>query len=389
MQQYESLLSFCPGEPGQEIDWERIEASRLNSCFKQMADTPQDPVWHGEGDVLAHTKLVCKHLVSLEGFWKLEQCRRQELFVAGLLHDIGKNSTTRYEDGSLKSPRHGPVGAQLARVLLWQEFGMSGTTEAQRIRETICLLIRYHTAPINAMKRDDTELFLRRIAANGKLANDFTIEMLCLLSEADALGRVAYDVQDICDAVHLCAMQAKEAGCLCGPYAFPDAYTAYAYLAGRRVSPEYSLYDDCWGEITMLCGLPGTGKDTWIRRERPDMPVVSLDDIRCEKDVKPTDAQGVVIQAAKEQAKKYLRTHQPFIYNATNVSERTRSQWIALFEKYKAKVRIVFLETGWEEGLRRNAQRADAVPESVIGDMLSKLTLPEMREAYAIEWRTV
>ena len=49
----------------------------------------------------------------------------------------------------------------------------------------------------------------------------------------------------------------------------------------------------------------------------------------------------------------------------------------------------MFLETAWEENLRRNAGRRDAVPEDVIDGMLARLEPPERWEAQAVEWLCV
>lgn len=389
METINSLLSWCPADSEHSIDWQRIEASSLAPYFQKMAETPQQPEYHGEGDVWTHTKLVCQRLVELHDFWHLTECQRQALFIAALLHDIAKPQTTREQDGKIVAPRHGPIGAQMVRRLLWQEFDMAGSVEKQQMRETICQLIRYHTAPPNVMTRDDPELFLRKLAANGHQTPDFTIHMLCLLAEADVLGRIAYDTQELCDMVHLCAAQAEESGCLHGPYAFPNSYTEHAYLSGRNVQPDVPLYDDTWGEVMMLCALPGTGKDTWIARNCAGMPVLSLDDIRRSRGVKPTDDQGRIIQEGKQRAKELLASHQPFVFNGTNVTDMMRGKWAQLFEQYHARVRMVYLETAWEENMRRNAARPYDVPESVIGGLLEKLTPPEQYEAQTVEWKTV
>lgn len=388
MEFFKPILSFCPDQPEEKIPWDKIEASILTPWFQKMAETPQQKEWHGEGNVMTHTRLVCERLVELEGFWKLNKPQRRELFTAALLHDIGKPQTTRLQDGKLLSPKHGPIGAQIARTLLWTQFNLAGTKEAQQMHETICLLIRYHTAPPNAMKKDDPELFLRRIAANGKLAPDFTLNMLCLLAEADTLGRIANDTQELCDMIRLCAEQAEESGCLNGAYAFPDAYTEHAFLSGRSIQPDVPLYDDTWGEVILLCGLPGTGKDTWIAANCRDLPMLSLDEIRRERSIKPTDDQGKVIQEGKRRVKKMLAARQPFVFNGTNVTDIMRGNWSSLFEAYHARVRIVFLETNWQENLRRNALRKNPVPENVIAGLLNKLTLPELLEAQNVEWKT-
>ena len=144
--------------------------------------------------------------------------------------------------------------------------------------------------------------------------------------------------------------------------------------------------------MVLLCGLPGTGKDTWIRENCPGMPVVSLDEIRREMKVSPAESQGPVAVEARERARAYLRARQPFVWNATSLTPELRRKSVELFEAYQASVRIVFLETGWEEGLRRNRERgkedpAKMVPEGRIEAMLERMTPPERFEAQQVEWR--
>lgn len=54
-----------------------------------------------------------------------------------------------------------------------------------------------------------------------------------------------------------------------------------------------------------------------------------------------------------------------------------RESLISLFETYRARVRIVYLETFWNNQLLRNNQREYAVPNDVVANMLGKLVLPE------------
>jgi hypothetical protein len=45
----------------------------------------------------------------------------------------------------------------------------------------------------------------------------------------------------------------------------------------------------------------------------PDLPMISLDDIRRINKIPPTAKQGKVANIAREQAKEYLRRQQPFV----------------------------------------------------------------------------
>ena len=114
--------------------------------------------------------------------------------------------------------------------------------------------------------------------------------------------------------------------------------------------------------------------------------MISLDDIRRTNKISPTAAQGKVANIAREQAKEYLRQHQPFVWNATNITAQMRESLISLFETYHAHVRVVYLETDWQTLLERNCLREDIVPQSAIENMMGKITLPEAFEARKVEW---
>jgi len=375
----------------QNVDWTGIEAT-LSSFAIPMSRTKQNPAFHNEGDVWTHTKMVCETLVKLKAFRSLTAERQQAVFLAALLHDIGKIPTTRWEDDKWTSPNHTLVGSQMARQFLWQELGLCGTREKQQLRETVCLLIRYHSFPPHAIDDPDGKRKLMAIAANGQMCPLFTIELLCVLCEADALGRGCLDEKDrmhMAEQVQLCREFAMESGCYAGPFSFPSAHTRYSYLGRKDIAPEVELYDDTWGEVILMSGLPGTGKDTWIQENCPDLPMISLDEIRREMKISPTENQSKVVEIARERARELLRKKQPFVWNATNVSPMIRAKQIKLFTQYHAATRIVYLETEWEEQLRRNTARADAVPEQTICHMMEDLVLPEAKEACRVEWHNV
>ena len=134
----------------------------------------------------------------------------------------------------------------------------------------------------------------------------------------------------------------------------------------------------------MMCALPGTGKDTWIRSNLPDVPMVSLDAIRAELGVSWEDGQGPVVARAFERAREHLRAHRSFVWNATCLTPDLRKRELQLFRDYGAYTEIVVLEVPWEEGLRRNRNRKAVVPEDVIDAMLGRFTPPSVREAHEV-----
>lgn len=133
--------------------------------------------------------------------------------------------------------------------------------------------------------------------------------------------------------------------------------------------------------VTLMSGSPGAGKDTWLRMNRPDLPVVSLDCIRTELEIEPTENQGEVIQAAREQCREHLRAGCDFAFNATNITRLTRQRWIGLFADYKARIEIVYIEPPLQTILEQNKKRENPVPESVILGLFKKLDPPSITES--------
>lgn len=384
----EKLLQIVPPVGSREIPWQQIE-SLFGDILEPMAQTPQNPRWHGEGNVWTHTKMVVQELCKLPGYQALDREKQQILFLAALFHDVGKPLCTRLEDGAWVSRGHGRVGASILREKLWLSMDICGTPQKQQLRETVCRLIQYHSTPPHAIDDPDGKRRLLKIAANGEQTPLFTIELLCLLSQADILGRISADQTQLLEKVELCRELAKEADCFDKPFAFASAYSRYAYLSGSNMLPQQPLYDPTWGEVIMLSGLPGVGKDTWIAENYPHLPVICLDDIRQEMDCAPTKNQAAVAEEAHRRAKELLRKKQSFIWNATDLSFVMRQKQLSLFTSYAASVKIVYLETDWQEQLRRNSSRSRQVPVEAIEKMLQKLEPPQIPEARAVIWQCV
>lgn len=354
-----------------------------------MRQTPQPKQWHGEGDVLTHTRMMIHALDEIPEVESLSIDERKVLYAAAWLHDIGKIRQTREIAGQIESPGHSSVGSRMVREDLWRRYGLCGDKESMQLREAIALLVRYHSVPPHVIDSDDAALRLHRIAANSLLTPYFSVRLLCLLSRSDMMGRICSDREAMLDQIAMCEELAKEVGCFDRCFGFPSGYTMRSYLKGRGVWKNQMLYDDSWGTVYMMSGLPGTGKDTWIKSNLVDIPMVSLDEIRSQHKISPTENQGVVANLAKDQAKEYLRRHQPFVWNATNLTQSTRQPLVELFESYKARVHIVYLETDWQTLLERNSSREAMVPQPVMESMLGKLVLPEAHEAFKVDWIAV
>lgn len=367
------LDAFVPDGPDWRIDWEGLE--RIFPWTESLQDCPQDPLWHGEGDVWTHTRMVAEALVDLEEWRALEKTARRQLFLAALLHDIGKPACTETEpDGRITSRGHSRRGEAMARLWLWRA-GM-GPHE----REPLVALIRNHQLPFFLLEKDDARDEAIR------LSQDLRCDRLGLLAEADALGRIARDRVRLVDNCRLFREFCAEIGCLDAPWTFADNHSRFEWFRRPGRDPAYAAHDDTRVKVVLMSGLPAAGKDSWIAANLPDWPVISLDAIRAEFGVESGGKQGKVIAVARERAREFLRAEKNFIWNATNLSRRIRGGLIDLFADYGARVRIVYLEATAGEQRRRNAARHDPVPEAALGRMLDNWVPPKINEAHQVEW---
>jgi predicted kinase len=177
---------------------------------------------------------------------------------------------------------------------------------------------------------------------------------------------------------------AEERGCFDRPYPFVNNHARFLFYRDQLSSLHYMPHEDYRCMVTLMSGLPGAGKDTWLARHRPGVPVVSLDAIRSELDVDTTDNQGAVIQSAREQCRELLRAGRDFAFNATNITRQMRGRWIELFADYNARVEIVYLEPPLRTILMHNQRRTNPVPEKVIEQLLERLEPPTITECHAL-----
>jgi predicted kinase len=184
--------------------------------------------------------------------------------------------------------------------------------------------------------------------------------------------------------LNLWRMVAEERGCFGTPYPFANGQARYLFFQGKLSSLHYVPREGHRCTVTLMSGLPGAGKDTWLSQNRPGLPVVALDAIRDELDVTAVDNQGEVIQLAREQSRVHLRAGRNFAFNATNVTRQMRRRWIQLFEDYGARIQIVYVEPPLQTILSQNRRRANPVPETVVLRLLEKLEPPTIAECHDV-----
>jgi predicted kinase len=367
------IIPPCPRPPDWRVDWEAL--NEAYPWVRGLAGCPQDLRHHAEGDVWVHLRMVCEAVAAMPGWRDLPDEERQVIFAAVLLHDVAKPECTRAEaDGRLSARGHSRRGAVVARGLLWRlgvPFG---------VREQVTALVRHHMAPFHLLDRPDP---LRLAVTVSQTAR---CDHLAVLAEADSRGRICQDQGRLLDNVALFVEYCREQGCLQGPRPFASDHARFLYFLHPGRYPDAPAHEDFRCDVVLMSGLPGSGKNHWVRANLPDWPVVALDDLRAELGVDPADAQGPVVARARELAREHLRQGRSFVWNATSLSRQLRGECVRLFADYNARVRIVYVEVSPERLFAQNRQRPAPVPEAVIEKLLDRWEVPDRTEAHRVDW---
>lgn len=351
------------------IDW----AEEQPWC-RAMAACVQDSEWHAEGNVWTHTKMVLGELTKLDEWPSLNPEDRAILNFTALLHDSAKPLSTEVdpETGRVRSPKHAVRGEHLARSIL-RDLGCDLLT-----REHIARLIRYHGRPAFLLEREEP---LNEVVRLSWLLNN---RLLYLFAIADTRGRDTDSMNRPEENLHYWKLLSEESNCFSQPYPFQTNHARYTYFRQRQPNLHYVPHESFTSHVTVMAGLPGSGKNTWLSQNKPLLPVVSLDDIRDELDVDPTDNQGRVAQLARERCRELLRAGTSFAFNATNTLKQTRGRWLDLFFDYGAHIEIVYLEPRIDEILKQNKSREKDVPEAVILKLANKCEPPTWLECHSL-----
>ncbi len=362
-------FNFCPNI-NETINWEAIE--QAFPWFLHLATADQDPFFHAEGNVMIHTKMVAEALINLPEWKTLATLDRQVLFYSALLHDIAKPACTLIKDGRIRSPGHAKKGAQMTRTMLYRE----GKTPFN-IRERLTALVRFHGLPLWFLEKSNPE------KATLKAALSCRLSLLSLLARADALGRICTDQKELLLKNELFQSFIHEKKCAETAYAFKRPLDRLTYFK-KENGLLYEPFDDTTSTVWFMCGIPGSGKDTYIQNHLKHLPVISLDAIRRRKGIKPGGNQGTVIQEAKEQARVFLRKKEDFVWNATNLTANQREMTLGLFYDYRAYIKCVYVEVPYALLLKRNKSREHPLPSAVLEKFISKFEVPNESEVHEV-----
>lgn len=145
--------------------------------LNNLIDCPQNPIWHPEGDVWVHTKMVLDNAVKLRYLvpeeWKLA------FMFGAMLHDVGKPITTTPD---LKSHGHDTAGIKISEDFLRR------ITNDKTLINKVTTIVGLHMRPGQLYNSQAKE------GAWKRLHNKCRLDVLGWQSMADSAGRTGRDV---------------------------------------------------------------------------------------------------------------------------------------------------------------------------------------------------
>ena len=142
--------------------------------------------------------------------------------------------------------------------------------------------------------------------------------------------------------------------------------------------------------LTIMCGLPRSGKSTWLRNNKGYSIVVCPDVVRKEIFGHQwfASAEGFVWAFAESMVKLLLLQEKDVVVDATALTMGSRSRWINLGERHGAHIRIVWVKTPLEDVLERNrlSPKNEQIPEDKLKMMSAVFREPgEFEEEAGLE----
>lgn len=352
----------------------------------KLEETPQDPKWHAEGNVAIHTAWVLSEVYQLLNAHPLSPQRRQALILGALLHDIGKPATTITcpETNRIKSPNHEQAGK------IYLVFRLLELNLDQSVYLEILELVGQHQKP--------KFLVIRNLAHQHyyKLMRDCDFMQLYYLEVADMKGRICDDLdlqlmyleefKAICHSLMESQQQdieVDELSMLKGRFGLCEGYVTHVSEFTSRYK-----FTNRPGSLTLLCGVIGSGKSTYISGiKTKNTVVISLDDIRAEVSFRADQSQNKkVLIIANERLLQALRENKDVIWDATNTRKDFRDKLINVALNYHVFVNIVVI-LKYESTIRlQNKKRAMPVPDHIVDQQIQRFQLPTQSEAHQVTY---
>jgi len=380
VQEFHDLIVNC--QPIDLRDFKEVvgELLPLESC-------QQDPQWHGENDVLSHTNLVMKE--TLEQMQSLrEGFPRIALYLAALLHDIGKPDTAApKKNGHNSFHSHEKMGVWRAKEFLKKYFSEYN----YRQRDLILNLVEFHGHPKRMTEDNSKDVRFKRLSL------EVPTNLVYHLEIADFKGRIANDIPKSLVVLDEFKKRCEDLGIYGKAYQIPNSkdltnlqYSLLRWNVLMHKADEtdqkvidriIKLTEKPLQEFTLLCGPPGSGKTTY-RNQLVNISTICMDDERTRLCGTPNDMSRnqEVFNNCFRAFHKALKAGENVLWDAVAPTRKSRKTLISAARQYGAQVNIIYWDLPISVLLERNVSREKSVPDEIVWKYFKELETPSSYE---------
>lgn len=306
--------------------------------------------FHLEGGIFTHSMMVLKEVDRLDFLIPRD---KYLLSIVALCHDIGKPLTRFVKDnGKVTFYNHEAVSA-FHSIDLYEELGLS-QSEKEYIFQTIALHTDYFKIP-------------RQELAN-KLIDQQLHTIIETFGKCDHAGR------------------------------FHDKGEEIRYTGFIPTPESYNIAPDKGKTVTVMVGLPASGKSTYIEQNAPEGSFIISRDAIVEAlgdgityTEKWNSADQKEVDEVLQDLFKQAKNENNVFVDMTHMSTKSRRRSLAHFGKDWTKNCVVILpglEQLTENSITRKKTTGKYVDDSVVLGMMKNFSCPNYGEGFHnIEWR--
>lgn len=338
--------------------------------FKLLETCPQDKNWHREGNVLVHTNMALAKARELALTYIPNLEHQQILYLATLLHDVGKPQTTftSTKSGRLVAYNHEGVGVSIAKDFLWKYFSHIHRTQ----REEILKLVEFHGHPKRMVKGESSD---KRFF---QLSCEVNTELVYYLEVADFNGREGVSSRESLEYLEKFKKKCQQLDIWGKSYCSTSSLAQWRDLFGG-IKKNIQAGNH---ELVFTIGAPASGKTTYLKKYYPQYEFISMDEERlrvCGTMADMSRNEEVYNTCFQELSKK-LRGDKSCVWDATSLTRKWRRRMIQLARNTGAKITIIYFDLPLKILYERNKSRKRQVPENVIEGFYRKVQLPAKYE---------